>query len=165
MPTFDVVVSLFRTRTHVGRQPNPGTLVRSVGKLVGATFTLKVQSHTNYSYASGNSDLVVCLRLKAFDSWCRDGNFFVQITGCDGTMVQFIPASEENGKEAIQYSFMKWKEALAVASSIAILDEPRWFLRASTLPRPCTVRVFRQKFTLEDAIGAHACSLEALAGV
>jgi hypothetical protein len=24
-----------------------------------------------------------------------------------------------------------------------------------------TVRVFRQKFTLEDAIGAHACSLEA----
>jgi hypothetical protein len=29
----------------------------------------------------------------------------------------------------------------------------------------CTVRVFRQKFTLEDAIGSHACSLEALAGV
>jgi hypothetical protein len=28
-----------------------------------------------------------------------------------------------------------------------------------------TVRVFRQKFTLEDAIGSHACSLEALAGV
>jgi subtilase family serine protease len=25
-----------------------------------------------------------------------------------------------------------------------------------------TVRVFRQKFTLEDAIGSHACSLEAL---
>jgi hypothetical protein len=25
----------------------------------------------------------------------------------------------------------------------------------------CTVRVFRQKFTLEDAIGSHACSLEA----
>jgi hypothetical protein len=24
-----------------------------------------------------------------------------------------------------------------------------------------TVRVFRQKFTLEDAIGSHACSLEA----
>jgi hypothetical protein len=29
----------------------------------------------------------------------------------------------------------------------------------------CTVRVFRQKFTLEDAIGSHACSLEALASV
>jgi hypothetical protein len=27
------------------------------------------------------------------------------------------------------------------------------------------VRAFRQKFTLEDAIGSHACSLEALAGV
>jgi hypothetical protein len=26
----------------------------------------------------------------------------------------------------------------------------------------CTVRVFRQKFTLEDAVGSHACSLEAL---
>jgi hypothetical protein len=25
----------------------------------------------------------------------------------------------------------------------------------------CTVRVFRQKFTLEDGIGSHACSLEA----
>jgi hypothetical protein len=25
----------------------------------------------------------------------------------------------------------------------------------------CAVRVFRQKFTLEDAIGSHACSLEA----
>jgi hypothetical protein len=30
---------------------------------------------------------------------------------------------------------------------------------------PGTVRVFRQKFTLEDAIGSHACSLEALACV
>jgi hypothetical protein len=30
---------------------------------------------------------------------------------------------------------------------------------------PGTVRVFRQKFTLEDAIGPHASSLEALAGV
>jgi hypothetical protein len=31
----------------------------------------------------------------------------------------------------------------------------------------CTVRVFsfRQKFALEDAIGSHSCSLEALAGV
>jgi hypothetical protein len=29
------------------------------------------------------------------------------------------------------------------------------------LPGACTVRVFRQKFTLEDAIGSHACSLEA----
>jgi hypothetical protein len=28
-----------------------------------------------------------------------------------------------------------------------------------------TVRVFRQKSTLEDAISSHACSLEALAGV
>jgi hypothetical protein len=28
-----------------------------------------------------------------------------------------------------------------------------------------TVRVFRKKFTLEDAIGSHACSLQALAGV
>jgi hypothetical protein len=27
----------------------------------------------------------------------------------------------------------------------------------------CTVRVCRQQFTLEDAIGSHACSLEALA--
>jgi hypothetical protein len=26
---------------------------------------------------------------------------------------------------------------------------------------PCTVRVFRQNFALEDAIGSHACSLEA----
>jgi hypothetical protein len=26
----------------------------------------------------------------------------------------------------------------------------------------CTVRVCRQEFTLEDAIGSHACSLEAL---
>jgi hypothetical protein len=26
----------------------------------------------------------------------------------------------------------------------------------------CTVRVFRQESTLEDAIGSHACSLEAL---
>jgi hypothetical protein len=26
----------------------------------------------------------------------------------------------------------------------------------------CTVRVFRQKFPLEDAIGSHACSLDAL---
>jgi parallel beta-helix repeat protein len=26
----------------------------------------------------------------------------------------------------------------------------------------CTVRFFRQKFTLEDAIGSHACSLEGL---
>jgi hypothetical protein len=26
-----------------------------------------------------------------------------------------------------------------------------------------SVRVFRQKFTLKDAIGSHACSLEALA--
>ena len=28
-----------------------------------------------------------------------------------------------------------------------------------------TVPVFRQKVTLEDAIGSHTCSLEALAGV
>jgi hypothetical protein len=28
-----------------------------------------------------------------------------------------------------------------------------------------TVRVFRQTFTLEDAIGSHVCSLEAFAGV
>jgi hypothetical protein len=28
-----------------------------------------------------------------------------------------------------------------------------------------TVRVFRQKITLEDAIGSHACSLEALSCV
>jgi hypothetical protein len=28
-----------------------------------------------------------------------------------------------------------------------------------------TVRVFRQDFTLDDAIGSHACSLEALASV
>jgi hypothetical protein len=28
-----------------------------------------------------------------------------------------------------------------------------------------TVRVFRQKFTPEDAIGSHACSFEARAGV
>jgi hypothetical protein len=28
-----------------------------------------------------------------------------------------------------------------------------------------TVRVFRQEFTLEDAIGSHVCSLEARAGV
>jgi hypothetical protein len=26
----------------------------------------------------------------------------------------------------------------------------------------CTVRVFRQKLTIEDPIGSHACSLEAL---
>jgi hypothetical protein len=26
--------------------------------------------------------------------------------------------------------------------------------------KPCTVRVFRQKFPLEDAIGSHACSLQ-----
>jgi hypothetical protein len=32
----------------------------------------------------------------------------------------------------------------------------------STRPKVGTVRVFRQKFTLEDAIGSHACSLEAL---
>jgi hypothetical protein len=30
---------------------------------------------------------------------------------------------------------------------------------------PGPVRVFRQKFTLEDAIGSHACSLEALTRV
>jgi hypothetical protein len=30
-----------------------------------------------------------------------------------------------------------------------------------TLKQTGTVRVFRQKFTLEDAIGSHACSLEA----
>jgi hypothetical protein len=35
---------------------------------------------------------------------------------------------------------------------------------AST-PEAGTVRVFRQKFTLEDAIGSHACSLEAVACV
>jgi len=29
----------------------------------------------------------------------------------------------------------------------------------------CTVRVFRLGFALEDAIGSHACSFEALAGV
>jgi hypothetical protein len=29
----------------------------------------------------------------------------------------------------------------------------------------CTVRVLRQNFTLEDAIGSHVCLLEALAGV
>ena len=29
----------------------------------------------------------------------------------------------------------------------------------------CRVRVFRQKFTLKNAIGSHACSLEALACV
>jgi hypothetical protein len=29
----------------------------------------------------------------------------------------------------------------------------------------CTVRVFRHKFTLVDAIGSHACSLQALACV
>jgi hypothetical protein len=28
-----------------------------------------------------------------------------------------------------------------------------------------TVRIFRQKFPLEDAIGSHACSLQALACV
>jgi hypothetical protein len=30
-----------------------------------------------------------------------------------------------------------------------------------TSSRQCTVRVFRQNFTIEDAIGSHACSLEA----
>jgi hypothetical protein len=33
-------------------------------------------------------------------------------------------------------------------------------------PRTCTVHVFEQEFALEDdAIGSHACSLEALACV
>jgi hypothetical protein len=36
----------------------------------------------------------------------------------------------------------------------------RW-TRSWTLLASRTVRVFRQKFTLEDAIGSHACSLEA----
>jgi hypothetical protein len=33
------------------------------------------------------------------------------------------------------------------------------------LPERGTVRVFRQEFTLEDAIGSHTCSLEAFACV
>jgi hypothetical protein len=39
------------------------------------------------------------------------------------------------------------------------LTSPHCKLRPNT---EGTVRVFRQKFTLEDAIGSHACSLEAL---
>jgi hypothetical protein len=35
--------------------------------------------------------------------------------------------------------------------------QPTFIALRSQLPR--TVRVFRQKFTLEDAIGSHACSL------
>jgi hypothetical protein len=37
--------------------------------------------------------------------------------------------------------------------------------RAAAIAACCTVCVFRQKFTLEDAIGSHACSLEALTRV
>jgi hypothetical protein len=41
-------------------------------------------------------------------------------------------------------------------------------LSLATMQSMCmrgTVRVFRQEFTLADAIGSHTCSLEALAGV
>jgi hypothetical protein len=51
---------------------------------------------------------------------------------------------------------------------LASLPEKSYF-KHSTPKQPigtlCTVRVFRLEFTLEDAIGSHACSLEALAGV
>jgi hypothetical protein len=36
-----------------------------------------------------------------------------------------------------------------------------WVRQSFTPNTQCTVRVFRQKFTLEDAIGSHACSLQA----
>ena len=129
------------------KQPNPGTLVRSIGKVLGSIFTLKVQSHNNtVGYTPGNSDLVVCLRVKTFDSWCRDGNLFLQITGCDGSMVQFMPAcgdddddagrSGESDASLVELEFMRWKAALSVASSKSVLDERRWFLRGNTLPKP-----------------------------
>ena len=40
-------------------------------------------------------------------------------------------------------------------------DEARPYARSNPICLSGTVRVFRHKFTLEDAIGSHACSLEA----
>lgn len=107
-----------------------------------------MQSHNHtIDYTPGNSDLVVCLKVKTFDSWCRDGNFFLQITGCDGTMVQFMPAlgldeeanvaeGAEGNDTLVELEYMRWKAALSVATSKSVLDERRWFLRSSTLPKP-----------------------------
>jgi hypothetical protein len=53
-------------------------------------------------------------------------------------------------------------------NSVALGLDPveLWLVRRSNPNRnphqPGAVRVFRQEFTLEDAIGSHACSLEAL---
>jgi hypothetical protein len=51
----------------------------------------------------------------------------------------YTDAFEPSGWEAVK--------CFAVRTKVAVFN--------------CTVRVFRQKFTLEDAIGSHACSLEA----
>jgi hypothetical protein len=58
-------------------------------------------------------------------------------------------------------------ESLAKIHDFAIVEECMKYDECDTY-NPFflegTVRVFRQKFTLEDAIGPHTCSLEALAG-
>jgi hypothetical protein len=41
------------------------------------------------------------------------------------------------------------------------MDSALGFASSALLPSCCTVRVFRQKSTLDDAIGSHACSLQA----
>jgi hypothetical protein len=46
----------------------------------------------------------------------------------------------------------------SVVACELFLQLPFFFIALKAL---CTVRVFRQKLTLEDAIGSHACSLEA----
>jgi hypothetical protein len=65
-----------------------------------------------------------------------------------------------------------WKGALChefdfkPSSGRVAYTDPLWTWGGSPIQgEDGTVRVFRQRFTLEDAVGSHACSLEALAGV
>jgi acyl-CoA hydrolase len=72
-------------------------------------------------------------------------------------MEKLTPSATE-----LKYSHMFMPRNLNHAGTIFGGDLIEWMEGCA---RHCTVRVFRQKSSLEDAIGSHACSLEALACV
>jgi hypothetical protein len=128
--------------------------------MVGSLFTLIVRDP---AYGPASSEPVVALRVKSYQSWCRNDQYFIQIMGHDGTMVQFMPVADTDAGEdgsgedgldedaggggkggsggsddgdGVQLEFIRWKNVLSAAASLHILDEKRWYLRSSTLPRP-----------------------------
>eukprot|EP00039_Didymoeca_costata_P005389 m.81228 g.81228 ORF g.81228 m.81228 type:complete len:1293 (-) comp12800_c0_seq2:110-3988(-) len=110
--------------------PVPGSRIRVLLKLVDS-----LASFTELAGDILADELpMVNLHVSRFNCWCRDGTYYIQVAGHDGTKVQFVP-TEASGPLA-QIDFLRWKHILTAAISIHVLDEKNWLLDASSLPKP-----------------------------